>query len=300
MHGKDAQDLLHRLSTNDLRRIPPTGSVQTVMTNEKGRVIDWVQVRPGMNRLLLVCHSAAREKDLSWIDRFILSEDVEILPITDSPVITSIILPHPDSSAYVELDRVLIEQAADLEFGIWAHPIAPFAGKRLALSPGKVDGFNQRIAAFDPVILTSEEYTALRVLGGTPSVPQELNDMHNPLESNLRDDISFSKGCYIGQEVIARLDSYHKVQCELVVLRVDGPWDGEHPPNDILSNGEHAGMVTSIGGTLADGSLMVMGYVDRSILERQGGLSVGSGSVALPARVFTAGDHRNRPWEMPA
>ena len=148
--------------------------------------------------------------------------------------------------------------------------------------------------------LTTEEYTALRVLAGVPSAPEELNDAHNPLEGNLRSDVSFSKGCYVGQEVIARLDSYDKVQRELVVLRVDAPWHGQDPPRDILLSGEHTSTVTSIGGTLADGSLLVMGYIDRSIRENEGSLSIGNGSVALPARALLPGDLKGWPWEIPA
>ncbi len=59
---------------------------------------------------------------------------------------------------------------------------------------------------------------AYKIENGIPSDPNELNDLYNPHEAKLIDLVDFKKGCYIGQEVIARLDTYDKVQKHLVGL----------------------------------------------------------------------------------
>ena len=60
---------------------------------------------------------------------------------------------------------------------------------------------------------------AVRVSFGIPEYGPELGEPFNPLEAGLIGSVDFTKGCYIGQEVVARLDSYKKVQKYLVSLR---------------------------------------------------------------------------------
>jgi folate-binding protein YgfZ len=62
----------------------------------------------------------------------------------------------------------------------------------------------------------TEALEMVRIEQGVPVQGNELNEDANPLEAGLLDHISFNKGCYIGQEVVARLDTYDKVQRKLV------------------------------------------------------------------------------------
>ncbi|MEK7729006.1 MAG: folate-binding protein YgfZ, partial [candidate division KSB1 bacterium] len=61
----------------------------------------------------------------------------------------------------------------------------------------------------------------LRILQGIPMVEHELTEEYNPHEVGLYSLINFEKGCYIGQEVVARLDTYQKVQRQLVGVKLD-------------------------------------------------------------------------------
>ena len=63
-------------------------------------------------------------------------------------------------------------------------------------------------------------WEALRIKAGVPVYGREMGESYNPLEAGLIGAIDFEKGCYIGQEVIARLDTYDKVQKILVSLKV--------------------------------------------------------------------------------
>jgi folate-binding protein YgfZ len=69
----------------------------------------------------------------------------------------------------------------------------------------------------NPFRFTGEAaYSMYAVEQGIPRAPYEINEDYNPHEINLAGDVSFTKGCYIGQEVIARLDTYDKVQKRLM------------------------------------------------------------------------------------
>ena len=103
----------------------------------------------------------------------------------------------------------------------------------------------------------------VRIENGTPDYGRELVEDYNPLEAGLMDFISFNKGCYIGQEVVARLNTYDKVQKHLVRLY----WDGEDVPElpTILSHeGRSVGTLTSAAVALGGGRCIGLGYVRKA------------------------------------
>ena len=84
---------------------------------------------------------------------------------------------------------------------------------------------NNNKGIFDFNFIGQEAWNAYRIEQGIPIAPFEINDQYNPHEVNLLDMVSFTKGCYIGQEVIARLDTYDKVQKKLFGVIFPEPVD---------------------------------------------------------------------------
>ena len=84
------------------------------------------------------------------------------------------------------------------------------------------DALAQAGAAHGVQPIGLEAMEALRVENGLPRWGHELGDAYNPLEAGLTGSVSWTKGCYIGQEVVARLWTYHKVQRYLVGLGLPG------------------------------------------------------------------------------
>jgi hypothetical protein len=97
-----------------------------------------------------------------------------------------------------------------------------------------------------PAVVKRDEqsYELWRIENGIPAIKKELVQDYNPLELNLWDWISFTKGCYIGQEVIARLDTYNKIQRTLCKVH------SEQPMNEgdvcIDADGNEIGKITSV------------------------------------------------------
>jgi tRNA-modifying protein YgfZ len=297
LKGKDAQDLLHRLSTNDLRRIPEAGAIRTVLTNEKGRIIDWVELRPGKDHLLVVCHAGARETVKGWIEKYIITDDVEVLPVSLDMRLTWILLPLTDSSMIRRKIQDDVQRYTLEDLGMWWSSMGPFVGIRGVMAPDLLREFLESAGAMGLEYLTHEAYTALRVAAGVPSCPEELNHAHNPLESPVRSDVSFTKGCYVGQEVIARLDSYGKVQRKLVVLRVHGKLPAADRSAEILVDNLLAGAVTSVGACLGDGSGLVMGYVEKDVATGGKAISVRVEALQVAAEVFSPYELEGWPLE---
>ena len=106
---------------------------------------------------------------------------------------------------------------------------------------------------------------SLRVQRGIPAFGKELTEDYNPHEANLVHHVSFSKGCYIGQEVIARLQTYKKVSKYLVGLRWDG--DGPAPGSFLTHDGKRMGIVTSVARLPHTGANVGLGYVRKQFVD---------------------------------
>ena len=83
------------------------------------------------------------------------------------------------------------------------------------------------------------------LLLGIPSGGAELTEEYNPLEAGLREAVSFDKGCYVGQEVIARLKTYDKISRSIVGVELPGSAAPAAPGTRLFQNGRDIGALTS-------------------------------------------------------
>jgi folate-binding protein YgfZ len=122
----------------------------------------------------------------------------------------------------------------------------------------------------------------LRIEAGLGTADRELSEQHNPWEARLGDAIALDKGCYVGQEVIARLHTYKKVAHLLV--RLSARAATAPPPGSVIrAGGEDIGEVTS-SAVLPDGSgrVLLLGYV-RDENAAAGAAEIRIGDDLLPA-----------------
>ena len=103
-------------------------------------------------------------------------------------------------------------------------------------------------------------YETARISQGVPAQGSEMGDDFNPLEAGLVGSIDFTKGCYIGQEVIARLDTYKKVQKYLVKLAF-GEGASVSPGAILTQDGKAVGKVTSVTSEPSTGQDIGLAYV---------------------------------------
>ena len=144
------------------------------------------------------------------------------------------------------------------------QPVGGLPGYALVTTaPEDVSGVWGALLAAGVAPMGTEAYDALRVALAVPTYGREMGEQYNPLEAGLIGSIDFTKGCYIGQEVIARLDSYDKVQKHLVTLKF------EHAAHvcqgaEMVQEGRVVGVVTSLG-TLPDGDLVGIGIREEGL-----------------------------------
>ena len=251
--GRDRVDLLHRLATNNVVGLKRGGGVATCFCTAKGRLIDWTVILDRGDDLLLM--SANPERLSGHILQYTITEDVTVR----NYMAIEIVVCGPGAAALlgVEVEPWCF---ADTRFGdvqVQIARIEPLLGDGYAiLAPDAVT--LRRILAERGTALAESDVDAIRVRQGIPAFPNEINEKHNPWEARLEDYISLQKGCYIGQEVIARLNTYDKVKRRLVGLSLARPMQ----PGDLLARdmGE-VGYVTTVAGDRA------LGYVETELAE---------------------------------
>ena len=260
LFGNDTLDFLNRISTNEVKNLGEFKKVNTLFTNDKGRIIDKTTLVRLTNYCMLL-GSSDRENTLEkWIDRYIIMEDITIENVSDRYMIFELLGPQTNSfmtmicgNAVEGLDNntVVLEELDSLHFYLMKNKDALGANRfwLIAYAEDSIKLTNalfENKSAFDLKLIGKNAYDIFRVECGIPCSPNELNDSFNPHEVNLLSDVSFSKGCYIGQEVIARLDTYDKVQKHLTaVVFEDGVMFNER--QKIYNSGnEEVGEITSV------------------------------------------------------
>lgn len=262
----DRLRFLHNQSTNDFQRLQPGQGCDTVFITSTARTIDLANAYVMEEAVLLLVSPNRRQQLIDWLDRYIFWADkVKLTDITEETAAFSLIGPNSDAL----LQQVGIEEIIARPYG--AHQqvtvgeidVRVAVGSSLALPGytliGPVDdaaSLWSQLAKAGAVPLGERVWEQLRIEQGRPSPDRELTEDYNPLEAGLWQTISFEKGCYIGQETIARLNTYKGVKQHLWGVRLSAPV----APGTAVSVGEEkVGKLTSY--TASDNGYLGLAYI---------------------------------------
>ena len=253
VQGKDALDLLNRLSSYKVDVLPEGTGAATVLPTNKGRVIDLLQLFATHGGLLLTTSPYTRQTVAEWIDLYTFLEEVSLEDITERTAMLTLHGLEVDGL----MQRLFSTDTARLE--LYGSSKASLDGMDVTLlrtDPLDSPGYDIIVDAADAeriwralvnggaTPVGEEAYNALRILAGIPRYGWELSEAVNPWEVNLDRYIHFAKGCYTGQEVILRLYNYNKVQRRLVSLRL--PSGDVAKGSKLQAEEKDAGWVSSI------------------------------------------------------
>lgn len=220
--GEDRVGFLHGQCTNDIKRLGAGESCYAAFLNAKGKMRGDGYVIATTEALLVEASAGLRES----LEKFVVTEDVVIEDVSAALIAGLVIGPVP------------VLPAGAVTFG---HAL----------------GLGVLSAVPLPVTMGAEELEALRVELGVPKWGMDMDENTIPVEAGLaKRAISYDKGCYIGQETIARIKTYGHVNRQLVQLKVESAAAAKAGAN-ILGDGREVGRVTSAVGSVA------LGYVRR-------------------------------------
>jgi hypothetical protein len=206
------------------------------------------------------------------MDRFIFFADkVKLEDITDATATFSLI--GPGSDALIE--KLGAGEVVGQPYG--THQVFDLNGIEVRVAVGSglaLPGYTLMLSADQsPTLwatltdrgaapLSQTDWDRLRIEQGRPTPDQELTEDYNPLEAGLWNTISLSKGCYIGQETIARLHTYRGVKQQLWGVRLPA---GVSPESTIMVGEERVGKLTSC--TPTDDGYFGLAYIRTKAIE---------------------------------
>ncbi len=264
VRGADRKDFLDRLATNALGALSPGQGAPTFLLERTGRVVDRVLVLERGDDALLLGSEGRSAAVAEWLSRYVIADDVEVADLGPGTVQRTVLGP---AAPGVLAEGLAVDAAA---LAPWAHAPSPVAGAVVArvddvLGPAfTIVAPRAAAAAVDAALAAlppgdAAAWQRLRVEAGVPEYGAEFTDRTIPLETGRLDHFSFTKGCYVGQEVIARLHHHKRVKRALVRLRVQG---AAAPAADaeLYDGGDAVGRITSAAP--GDGAVLALGYVE--------------------------------------
>ncbi|MFQ5694271.1 MAG: aminomethyltransferase family protein [Nitrospinota bacterium] len=289
--GGDRLKFLQNILANEVGALPPGGGTYAALLTPMGKLVADFRVSVLAESVLLDTEAVCRETAFPHLDKFNLGYDCEITDETND--LGTVTLVGPDSEETV---RGVLGEAPGpdppygcLEIDWKGTGVVAAATDRLG--PPAIDlivptaGLSplwEAFGAVPPAGVSALEM--LRIEGGVPRLGPDMDASVNPIEAGLLDAINFEKGCYVGQEVLAKIDSLGHVNRSLVGLRIDGETAPE-PGAPLFEDGKKVGHVTS--GTLSPslGGVVALGYVHRKLSTPGQALEADLGGKKVPVRV---------------
>ena len=284
--GPDHLDFLHRMSTNGIVRSSVGDGLQTVFCDSRGRIIQvaFLSRTAGEESTVFVEDAPAL---LAWLERYHFSERMEQVDISASTGQLELIGPGCAAA---------FQSALGANRGKSVGAGLRLAGRLLAASTEvfgqpalrlwgpreEVDRCRPQLLAAGVAELDTHAWEVLRVEWGQPAAGRELTLDHNPWEAGLGDAVHMDKGCYIGQEVVARLDAYQKVKQHLVGLRLAAEI---RSGAQVEAGGRAVGVVTSTAESARLGPL-ALAYVRTAYCRPGTTLSVEGSEAEVSALPF--------------
>jgi tRNA-modifying protein YgfZ len=240
----DRLNFLHNQSTNDFKSLKPGDQCDTVFVTSTARTIDLVTAYVMEDTVLLLVSPGMVAPLMKLLDRYIFFADK--VKLRDVSAEKSVLRLVGEGCRGILAKLGAVPETGHIGGTIGGQNVTIAVGCGLNL-PGytvicDVADEERVLAAFELPALKSE-WDELRIRQGRPIPGHELTDEFNPLEAGLWHTISFDKGCYIGQETIARLDTYNGVKQQLWGFQLDQSVEVGTP---VMLDGTKVGQVTSI------------------------------------------------------
>jgi folate-binding protein YgfZ len=254
--GDDAAAVLHNLTTNEVKSLEIGCGCETFVTDVRGKTLAHVYAFRTPQGYRLIGAPGQAEAIASHADRYTIREDAQ--PVDQSTESTVFVI-SPDAPASLR-DETDWGEANARAYGV------EWLGDRTIVlvtdTPGAVE---QVISSVGELSADDGPFHHARTLAGFPWFGIDLSEKNLPQEaSRIEQSISFTKGCYLGQETVARLDALGQVQKQLVRWQATGtiPASG----SEVSAGGKVVGRLTSVAKTGED-TATAIGIARRSHFE---------------------------------
>lgn len=302
--GQDRAAFLHNMLSNDIKRLAPGQGTYATLLDLKGHIVADLRVYCAQDSFLLDTDADLADKLVQKLERYIIMDDVALerldlgalsiqgpraRELAEAVVATR--LPSLEEFGHASLDhaglraRVVRSSSTGEEgYELWVEPrrLVPVwestcrAGEALGALPSGCEALE-----------------TLRIEAGIPRYGADFGEDTLPLEAGLTNALSFTKGCYLGQEIVERARSRGHVNWKLAGLVMESA-AAPAPEEKVLIGGRGVGEVTSACVSPTLGKVISLAYLRREASEPGTEVQLASGATArvTPLPFYSRGDTR--------
>ncbi len=257
--GEDRARLLHAMTTNHVQQLTPGAGCYAFFLNAQGRILADVNILCRPDHLLLDLEPETREKIYQHLDRYIIADDATLEDVTTQTA--TIAVEGPKAGDVLEAARAPVPEAeySTIEWGerlvarinttggLGFFAFAPAADKTALIA---------QLEAAGAVAGDAEAFRVVRLEHGKARYGEDMGERFLAQEANQPHALHFSKGCYLGQEIVERVRSraqIHRVLKPLVLETKEPPAPGTKLPDNTE--------ITSAAYSPALDKVVALGYV---------------------------------------
>ncbi len=273
--GADRVSFLQGMLSNDVKALKPFAGQYTALLTQQGKVIADARVLCSLNSVYLDFWETLKTKILDHLNRYLVADEVEIADRSQEYGMLSVQGPKAEA-----LLKEIVGQS-ELPLQASHHAMATIEGAAVCVvcaSDTGESGYDLIIPrahlsttaklltevgkSFGAAWVGEEAHNTLRIETGVPRYGIDFSEDNLLLEVGLKDAVSFTKGCYLGQEVVERIRSRGHVNKKLVGLLL-GPSEIASAGDAILVGAADVGQITSAVRSPALKRTIALGYIQK-------------------------------------
>jgi folate-binding protein YgfZ len=292
--GSEAVMFLNGLISNDVKTLAVNTWMPAVFPNVQGRLLAAVRVIHRDDGFLIDTENATRDTVVKLLERFTLAGDFRLADLTQNTALLSIqgakapeIMAAIFGETFANLGREAVAGVdwQDKPLTIIRATHTAEDGFDLFVDGTGVEALRDAFIRAGAQPIADDARETLRIEAGITRYGIDMDETNVVTETNLDDAVSFTKGCYIGQEIIARIKYRGHVAKKIAGLILEGEVSLESGAKIFSVDDKEIGRVTSAGFSPRLARTIALGYVKYDYLEPGTGVRVFAGESEIPGQV---------------
>jgi folate-binding protein YgfZ len=294
--GADAQRFLNGQVTNNVKDLQIGDGCYAALVSAKGKLHSDLNIYRLENEMLLDFEPGLSESVARRLEKFVIAEDVQVIDAAPHYGVLSVQGPKAAevvgslSPKFILPAKTMaankVEEEALGEIYLASQPRLRNPGLDLFVPTAAMNGAVERLLTQGGRLCGWQALETARIEVGVPRFGADMDETNLAPEALDTRAISYAKGCYIGQEVIARIRTYGQVAKSLRGLRLGG--NGKEPPSKgtkLFLGEKEVGSITSAVWSPALETIIALGYVRREANQTGTELEARTPEGSLPARI---------------
>ena len=262
LRGEDRIRLLHALATSPIEGLEAGQQTETFLLTPQGRIVARCRVYVDADSLLLESEAGSRQRLLDYLDQYIIMDDVTVEDETDSTAAIAVEGLAPPADAFGKT---------------YPSALTGLPGYWIEVPKADANELRARLASAGISQAEPADWETVRVENRVPVHGKDYGETNIPHETQLLNLVSFNKGCYVGQEIVERVQSQGQVNRLLTPIEIEA---GEIPESAEVRLGERVvGELTSAVVSPQTGKVVGFAVVRREALAAGAAISV-DGKIA--------------------